>query len=177
MTDITIVSSETLKRMEVLQQISLKCDVPSLEEDNDTMVQAYVIEPNRDYILDFDRKEIQDRQDLSTEIYFFPDPYGEDEYNERYEHHEMYCFSNPHLIIGTNNGEHHFRRNSNSPINLKGCHRQIKFRIKGDFKVACDKCNTFWISVEFIKWNANEHKFEESEEMIPLVIRSSVAVL
>jgi hypothetical protein len=171
MTDITIVSSETLKRMEVLQQISLRCDVPSLEEDNDTMVQAYVIEPNRDYILDFNGKEIQDHQNDSTEIYFFSEPYGEDEDDRRCQHHEDY-FSNPYLIIDTDSGEHGSTMKLNGPIDLMDCHKQITFRIQGDFKVACDKCNTFWISANFYKWN-----LEDSEVLIPLVIRSSVAVL
>jgi hypothetical protein len=159
--------------MEVLQQISLRCNVPSLEEYNDTMVQAYVIEPNRDYILDFDGKEIQDRQDDTTEIYFFSEPYGDD---ERCQHHEDY-FSNSYLIVDTDSGEHDSTRKLYRPIDLTDCHKQITFRIRGDFKVACDKCNTFWISAEFHRWNDNEHKFEHSEELfIPLVIRSSVAV-
>jgi hypothetical protein len=176
MTDITIVSSETLKRMEVLQQISLKCDVPSLEEDNDTMVQAYVIEPNRDYILDFDGKEIQDHQDDYTRISFFEEPYGEAEDDERYEHHEEHYFSNPYLIVDTDSGEHGSTRKLHRPIDLTDCHKQITFRIQGNFKLVCDKCNTFWISAEFFKWNHNG--FEKSEELfIPLVIRSSVAVL
>jgi hypothetical protein len=171
MIDITTVSSETLKRMEVLQQISLRCDVPSLEENSKRMVQAYVIEPNRDYILDFDGKEIQDRQDDTTEIYFFSEPYGEDEDDRRYRHHNY--FSNPYLIIDTDSGEHHFTRKASRPINIKGRHKQITFRIQGDFKVACDQCNTFWINVEFYKWNDKD--LEDSEVLIPLVIRPSVA--
>jgi hypothetical protein len=166
--------------MEVLQKITSRFTVPNLEGKTGTL-QALIIEPNQDYRLNFNRKETQHDRD-SWILYLVDFPYGHKEYLQRDFNHHLH-YTNPHLIVETENGVRHVSEEPGRGIELKGCHNQITFSIAGDFPT-CDSCNTLWLRVKFFKWKYHDDDDDDDDDDdeeeegkyqdMPIVIRSVV---
>jgi hypothetical protein len=162
----------TLKRMEVIQQISSRYTVPNLDGKTGT-VEAYVIEPKRDYTLKFSRINTLTWQDNRT-LYFIDEPYncfhGVMKCKHHSNHSNHYCIK-PEIIVivDSDNGKETDTLYEGDGIQIFGDQNEITFKIVNHSPDICNNCNIIWLSVTTLKFNRYKDDHEEiSEETITI---------